>query len=518
MANLGFWAAAQEQPDHVALVEPDGTEVPAGELLERANRLVHGLRELGLEPGDAFAVVLPNGVEFLSLYLAALQAGWYLVPINHHLVGPEIAYIVADCDAKALIGHERFAAVCAAGADESGIEAHRCFAVGDVPGFRPFSELSDPYPSSEPENRLAGAVMNYTSGTTGRPKGIRRALAGISPEDAAIGFGGLLLLFGVQPRDDNVHLVGSPLYHTAVLVFAGGALHFGHTVVLMDKWSPDGMLERIERYRVTHSHLVPTQFRRMLALPDEQRASYDLSSMRHMVHAAAPCPVEVKRRMIEWWGPVVDEYYAASEGGGTKVTSEEWLTKPGTLGKPWPISEIAIFDDDGKRLGAGEIGTVYMAMASPDFAYHKDEEKTRANRIDRFFTVGDVGYLDDDGWLFLCDRKIDMIISGGANIYPAEIEGVLVSHAKVMDAAVFGIPDDDWGESVKAVVEPIADVDPPPGPDLEAELLAYCGSQLASFKLPRSIDFVGELPRDPNGKLQKRRLREPYWEGRERVI
>jgi long-chain acyl-CoA synthetase len=237
-----------------------------------------------------------------------------------------------------------------------------------------------------------------------------------------------------------------------------------------------------------------------------------------MVHAAAPCPPEIKRRMIEWWGPVVDEYYAASEGGGTIVTSQEWLTKPGTLGKPWPISEIAIFDDDEKRLKPGEIGTVYIAMTAGDFSYHKDEAKTKANRIGRFFTVGDVGYLDDDGWLFLCDRKIDMIISGGANIYPAEIESVLVSHLKVMDAAAFGVPDEDWGEAVQAVIEPIEDVDPPPGPELEAELLAYCADQLAKFKLPRSIDFVSELPRDPNGKLIKRRLRDPYWEGHERKI
>jgi long-chain acyl-CoA synthetase len=518
MAGLGFWATAQDDPQHVAVVEPDGTEVAAGELLERANRLVHGLRQAGMEPGDAVATVLPNGGDFLALYLAALQAGWYLVPINHHLVAPEIAYIVRDSDAKVFVGHERFGEACLGAAEEAEVPAERRFAVGTVPGFRSFGELSEGQPSTPPPERLAGAVMNYTSGTTGKPKGIRRPLAGISPEDAAIGFGGLLLLFGVQPHDGNVHLIGSPLYHTAVMVFGGGSLHLGHTVVVMDKWTPEGMLERIERYRVTTSHLVPTQFRRMLALPEAQRRGYDLSSMRHMIHAAAPCPVEVKRRMIEWWGPVVDEYYAASEGGGTFVSSEEWLTKPGTLGKPWPISEIAIFDDGGNRLGAGEVGTVYMSMASVDFAYHKDEAKTRANRIDKYFTVGDVGFLDEDGWLFLCDRKIDMVISGGANVYPAEIEGVLVSHPKVMDAAAFGIPDEDWGEVVKAVVEPIEDVEPPAGPELEAELLDWCAGQLAKFKLPRSIDFVGELPRDPNGKLQKRRLRDPYWVGHERKI
>ena len=239
---------------------------------------------------------------------------------DSHSVGPEIAYILTNSETKAFVAHERFAAACIAGAAEAGVEAHRCFAIGDIAGFRPISELIDGYPESAPPRRAAGMVMNYTSGTTGRPKGIRRSLAGISPEDAGLGFGGILMLFGINPRDDNVHLVGSPLYHTAVLVFSGAALSFGHTVVIMDKWTGEGMLERIEKYRVTHSHLVPTQFRRMLALPEDKRLSYDLSSMRHMIHAAAPCPVDVKRRMIEWWGPVVDEYYAASEGGGTVVT------------------------------------------------------------------------------------------------------------------------------------------------------------------------------------------------------
>jgi long-chain acyl-CoA synthetase len=276
------------------------------------------------------------------------------------------------------------------------------------------------------------------------------------------------------------------------------------------------MLERIERYRVTSSHMVPTQFHRLLALPDEVKAKYDVSSLRHMIHAAAPCPPDVKRRMIEWWGDSIDEYYAASEGGGTIVFPDEWMRKPGTVGQPWPTSEIAIFDDDGNRLGANETGTVYMAMQTGDFEYHKDKEKTQKNRIGKFFTVGDIGYLDDDGFLFLCDRKADMIISGGANIYPAEIEGVLLTHPKVGDAAVFGIPHEDWGEEVKAVIEPAAGVDP--SPDLAGEILTFCADKVARFKTPKSIDFIVEMPRDPNGKLYKRKLRDPYWEGRERAI
>ncbi len=516
MADFGFWAMAQEEPGHLALVGPDGTELKAGELLGRANQVVAALRQLGLKQGDTIAFVLPNCVEVFEIYLAALQAGWYIVPINHHLVAPEIAYIVSDSDASAFIGHERFADACLGATDEAGVPASRCLSVGEIPGFASYSQLRDNQPTDMPKDRSLGDTMNYTSGTTGNPKGVRRALTGANPDDAAIGLAGILLLFAINPRDDNVHIVGSPLYHTAVLRFSGASIHMGHTVVLMDKWDGEKMLELIERHRVTHSHMVPTQFHRLLALPEETKHRYDLSSLRHMIHAAAPCPVDTKRAMIEWWGPVIDEYYAASEGGGTIVNTEEWLKKPGTVGRPWPISEIAIFDDDANQLPANEIGTVYMAMGAGDFKYHKDAEKTKSNRIGKFFTVGDVGYLDDDGYLFLCDRKTDMIISGGANIYPAEIENVLLGHPKVVDAAVFGIPDEDWGEQVKAVVQPVDGVEP--SPELAREILSWCEGRLAHFKTPKTIDFTDEMPRDPNGKLYKRKLRDPYWEGRERAI
>jgi long-chain acyl-CoA synthetase len=514
--DLGFWTIAQQHPDQTAVIDPDGAEVSYGELLGRANQIVGGLRELGLQVGDAVAMVLPNSTAVFELSLACLQAGFYLVPINHHLVGPEIAYIVGDCEAKVFIGHERFAEVCAAAADELDFPKEGRFAVGDIPGFRPYDDLKAGQPATLPADRTTGAVMNYTSGTTGKPKGVRRKLPGTSPEESTLGFGGILFLFRLQPFDDNVHIVGSPLYHTAVLVFSGAALHLGHTVVVMDKWTPEGMLERIQRYRVTSSHMVPTQFHRLLALPEEVKARYDVSSLRHMIHAAAPCPPDVKRRMIAWWGDCIDEYYAASEGGGTIVFPDQWLQKPGTVGLPWPTSEIGIFDDDGSRLEANQIGTVYMAMQTGEFEYHKDKEKTQKNRIGKFFTVGDIGYLDGDGYLFLCDRKADMIISGGANIYPAEIESVLLMHPKVGDAAVFGIPHEDWGEEVKAVVEPAEGVEG--GPELAGEILAFCSDKLARFKTPKSIDFIAEMPRDPNGKLYKRKLRDPYWEGRERVI
>ncbi|MFJ8164454.1 acyl-CoA synthetase [Streptomyces sp. NPDC096136] len=510
----GFWAQAAADPGRTVLVAPDGEEWTAGRLHADVNRLVHGLRAAGLERGDVFAVVLPNGVEFLTAYLAASQAGFYLVPVNHHLVGPEIAWIVSDSGAKVLIAHERFAGAATAAADEAGLPGERRYAVGAVPGFRPYAELLDGRSAQPPADRTLGWVMNYTSGTTGRPRGIRRPLPGKLPEETYLG--GFLGIFGIRPFDGNVHLVCSPLYHTAVLQFAGASLHIGHPLVLMDKWGPEEMLRLIDRHACTHTHMVPTQFHRLLALPQETRDAYDVSSMRHAIHGAAPCPDHVKRAMIDWWGRCVEEYYAASEGGGAFATAEDWLKKPGTVGRAWPISELAVFDDDGNRLPAGELGTVYIKMNTGGFSYHKDEGKTRKNRIGDFFTVGDLGLLDEEGYLFLRDRKIDMIISGGVNIYPAEIESALLTHPAVADAAAFGIPHEGWGEEVKAVVEPAEGFEA--GEALADEILRHCEGRLAGYKRPKSVDFIEAMPRDPNGKLYKRRLRDPYWEGRERAV
>src|SRR5262245_55241924 len=516
MAEYGFWNLATQEPSRLALVDPDERRFTAGELLAASNRLVHGLRAVGLEKGAAIATVLPNEAAMIEVYLAAAQAGFYLVPINHHLTASEIAYIVQDSGAKVLVGHQRFADAVRGAADEIAFPAAGRFAVGAVPGFRAYAELSAGQPDSAPGDRSAGQVMNYTSGTTGRPKGVRRPLAPFDPDLVFSMFGMFLGMFGIQPKSDNVHLCGSPLYHTAVLLFAASSLHLGHAVVLMDKWTPEGSLGIIERHRVTTSHMVPTQLHRLLALPDATRRRYDLSSLRHMIHAAAPCPIEVKRGMLEWWGPVIYEYYAASEGGGTLVTPTEWLQYPGTVGRAWPGSEIRVYDDAGNVLGPDQIGTVYMALGQQEFEYHGDQKKTAANRPDGFFTVGDVGELNAEGYLFLRDRKIDMIISGGANIYPAEIEAVLLTHPKVADAAAFGIPHEDWGEEVKAVIEIAPDA--PPGDGLADEILGFCQQKLAKFKCPRSIDFVAQMPRDPNGKLYKRKLRDPYWAGRTRVI
>src|SRR3954452_25226673 len=517
MAELGFFRQAAADPDRVALVGPDGTEVTAGELAARANQVSHGLRALGLAKGDTIAVVMPNGIEMMELVLGAQQIGLYMTPINHHLVGPEIAYIVNDSDAKVLVGHERFAEALTAAGDEIKLDADRRFAIGTIPGWRPITDLTDGQPTERPENRTAGAPMHYTSGTTGKPKGVKRALHDLDPDEGGALYSMFLMLFGVQAEDANVHITGSPLYHTAVLLWATNSLHLGHKVVLMDKWSPEGMLDLIDKYKVTTSHMVPTQFHRLLALPEDVRAKYDCSSVRCMVHAAAPCPPDVKRRMIEWWGDAVMEYYAATEGGGTIVTAKEWLERPGTVGKAWAGAEIRILDDDSNVLGPGEIGTIYMLLAQAMFEYKGDEVKTKGSRVyfpaeeKAFFTVGDVGELDHDGYLFLRDRKIDMIISGGMNIYPAEIEGTFLSCPLVGDVAAFGIPNDDWGEEIKVVIEP-ADGQVA-GEELEAKLREFAEANLASYKRPKSYDFTTEMPRDPSGKLYKRKLREPYWEG-----
>jgi len=513
----GFYKYAQDEPDFVAVVDPDGTEHTAGALLGRANRYVHLLRSLGFEKGDAVAAVMPNGVLPVEVYLAALQAGWYYVPINYRLSAPEIAYIIQDSGAKAIVSHERYAEVISAAADAAGLPAEARLAHGAVPGFRNVETALADQPDTQPDDRSAGAAMHYTSGTTGKPKGVKRKLNDVDPDVMAELHTGFFSLFGIPHREDQVHLCTSPNYHTAVTTFAGNSLNSGHRVVFMDKWDPAETLAKIERYSVTHTHMVPTQFHRMLQLPDDVKAKYDVSSMRWAIHAAAPCPIDVKQKMLDWWGPVIWEYYGATEGGGTTATPEDWLKYPGTVGSPWPISELKITDDAGGRVEPGVPGTVWMKMGAGDFEYKGDKAKTDENHdADGFFTVGDVGYLNEDGFLFLCDRKSDMIIAGGVNIYPAEIEGEILAHPGVGDVAVFGVPDNDMGEQIKAVIEPAAGYDA--GDELAVSVMEHLAGRLAKFKWPRSIDFTDELPREPTGKLLKRQLRDPYWEGRDRAI
>jgi long-chain acyl-CoA synthetase len=415
-----------------------------------------------------------------------------------------------------LFASERFADVARHAADSAKLPQHACFSMGSIAGFTPMSTLKAGRPTDMPEQRSAGGPMTYTSGTTGNPKGVVRPVAVADADQVANQQTLFLSLFGMLPGQPGVHLVISPTYHTAVLNFATNHMHMGHTLVLMDRWTPEDMLALIQRYRVTNSHMVPTQMTRLLKLPQEVRDRYDVSSLKHMIHSAAPCPIDVKAKMLQWWGPCIYEYYAASEGGGTLATPEDWLKKPGTVGKPWPISQIRILDDQKQPVATGDVGTVWIRMGDHRFEYHQHEEKTRDAWNAGFFTVGDMGLLDEDGYLFLRDRKLDMIISGGVNIYPAEIESVLVMHAKVRDVAVFGIPNEDWGEEIKAVVELAAGASASDA--LREEITSFAAERLAKYKLPKTIDFVEALPRDPNGKLYKRKLRDPYWAGRSAAI
>ncbi|MBJ8345852.1 acyl-CoA synthetase [Antrihabitans sp. YC2-6] len=511
----GLWNIAKSDPERTAVVDADGRSVTYGELTAAADRYGRGLQAMGLKPGDAIVMMLHNSIDTVAFYFAAYQTGLYIVAVNWHLTGPEVAYILKDSEAKAFVASGRFGEAATTAANEAGIPPLSRFSVGDIPGFTPLADLGAGE-SGRPDVRTAGAPMLYTSGTTGRPKGVRRPLTGNDPDEVPVASAGFFGIFGIGPFDDHVHICGSPLYHTAVLNFVVISLQLGHKVVLMDRWDPEEMLRLIQEQRVTHSHMVPTQFHRLLALPEEVRNRYDVSSLRVMIHGAAPCPLEIKRQMLEWWGPVVTEYYAATEGGGTVISGEEWIRKPGSVGKPWPWSVVKVLGDDGAELPVREPGQVYMRMGGSSFEYHHDKAKTESSRVGDLFTLGDVGYLDEDGYLYLCDRKSDMIISGGVNIYPAEIEGELAVHPKVADVAVFGVPHTDWGEEVKAVVQPVDGV---VGDEaLTAELLEYARERLAKFKLPRSIDYIEELPRDPNGKLYKRKLRQPYWADKERAI
>ncbi len=513
-AVRGFWQAALAEPQRTALVAPDGTAVTAGELLAEANALVHGLRARGLRKGDCVATLLPNGAPMIELLLATMQAGWYITPVNTNLAAPEIAYILSDSGAAAFVAHGSLAGTAARAADEADLPAAARLAVGEIPGFDAYDACKAGQPTDLPGDRVAGQFMQYTSGTTGRPKGIKRDIPDFDPDAMVSMLGVALGRFDIEPGG-HVHLCTSPMYHTAPLAYTYFSVHFEHTIVLMDKRDSERALQLIEKHRVSTTHMVPTQFHRLLQLPEAVRRRYDVSSLRHVLHAAAPCPVDVKRRMFDWWGPVIYEYYGATEGGGTLAKPDEWLRFPGTVGKAWEGHEVRVLDDEGKECSPGQVGTVYLKLMG-DFAYKGDEKKTREGRRGEFFTVGDVGYLNEEGFLFLCDRKIDMIISGGVNIYPAEVEAALFEHPKVGDAAVFGIPDEEWGEQVKAVIEPAAGATA--GAELERELLEHCRDRLAKYKCPRTVDFVEAMPRDPNGKLYKRKLRDPYWEGRERQI
>jgi fatty-acyl-CoA synthase len=402
-----------------------------------------------------------------------------------------------------------------AGLDLSRIPV-RISAAGHVPGFDRYSKLIATAGRAGLTSESEGREMLYSSGTTGRPKGVRKSLPGTplgDPSAVPVQVAAGIASLGGGPS--SVYLSPAPLYHSAPLVYSMSMHRLGATVVVMERFDPRQCLEVIARYRVTHAQFVPTMFVRMLRLPPEERNAFDVSSLRFVVHAAAPCPIPVKRQMIEWWGPIIHEYYSGTEDiGSSHITAQEWLAHPGSVGRP--RDECHIVDADGLELPPGQPGVIYFA-GGRSFEYYNDPEKTASVTNDRGWrTLGDIGYLDEDGYLYLTDRQAHMIIAGGVNIYPQEAENILAGHPGVADVAVIGVPDDEMGEAVKAVVQP---ADPgAAGPDLEEELLAYCRAELAGYKCPRSVDFVTELPRDDNGKLYKRRLRERYWEGHQSLV
>jgi long-chain acyl-CoA synthetase len=478
--------------DSPALIIADGDTVSYGELYARSQRVAAMLHQAGLRRGDGVALVLPNRPEFLEITWGCQLSGLYYSAINTHFTPDEVAYVIDDSEAKAVFvdvgGDLR---INVAGVPRSYDDA--------------LAGAGDPPPVSD------GSEMLYSSGTTGRPKAVRRPL----PDDGNGSWAQKVLEYGLSHRygmtTSSVYLSPAPLYHAAGVNYTMAVQRVGAASIVMPKFDAEAVLRLIETHRVTHAQFVPTMFVRMLKLPEAVRDSYDVSSLECVIHAAAPCPVDVKHRMMKWFGPIIHEYYGGTEGfAGTTIGPQEWLAHPGSVGKPF--TAVHVVGDDGSECAVGESGELYFE-GGPAFEYFKDPEKTASVTNERGWrSLGDMGYVDEDGYLYLTDRSTFMIVSGGVNIYPQEAENLLVMHPKLVDAAVFGVPNEEFGEEVKAVVQPADGV--AVGPDLEAELIAYCRAHLAGYKCPRTVEFDPDLPRDPNGKLYKRRIRERYWQGR----
>jgi long-chain acyl-CoA synthetase len=502
---------AASTPDKPAVIMADtGATLTYAELDERSIRLSRALHDAGLRPGDDVALLSENSLRYYEVFWAAMRSGLYVTAINQHLTASEVSYIVGDCGAKALVVSTALAGIATDVVGTTpGVELRLAIG-GGVPGYDDYDEaLAAASPEPLP-SQPRGKDLLYSSGTTGVPKGVKAPLPGQDVHEATDPLLGLFgPLYGFDA--DTVYLSPAPLYHAAPLRFGGMIHSVGGTVVVMPRFEPASALAAIERFAVTHSQWVPTMFVRMLKLPEEVRAAHDLSTHRIAVHAAAPCPVEVKEAMISWWGPILREYYAATEAIGlTVIDSTTWLQHPGSVGKAL-LGVLHICGDDGRELPTGEVGLIYFEREVLPFAYHNDPEKTAKAQHPQhpnWGTTGDVGYVDSGGFLFLTDRKSFMIISGGVNIYPQEVENALTLHPSVLDLAVIGIPDDDLGEQVKAVVQPAPGVTP--GPELERELLEFLHGRLARYKVPRSIDFVTDLPRTATGKLQKHKIRAAY--------
>ena len=506
----GFHAATQ--PDKPAVVMGrSGETITYRELDQGSARLAQLLYARGLRPGDKIALLAENHPRYYEVYWAAIRSGLYITAVSWRLAPDEAAYIVNDCGATAFITTAQQAATAVPMLGLIPGCPLRLMMDGASAGFESYEDAVQDYPAEPLAEQPRGEVMLYTSGTTGRPKGVKRPLSGRRIDDpGVIGVSTLeRMMLGMD--ETSVYLCPAPLYHSAGLQWSIGAHELGGTVVLMEKFDAEEMLRLFERERVTHTQVVPTMLVRLLKLPEQTRRSYDVSSLTCVVHAAAPCPAEVKRQVIDWLGPIVSEYYAGTEGCGlTFISAAEWLEHPGSVGRPI-IGIPRICGEDGTELAAGKTGLVYFERDESPFEYHGDPAKTRSSHHPEhptWSTFGDIGYLDSGGYLYLTDRLAFTIISGGVNIYPAEIESCLIMHPKVADVAVFGLPDPEMGEYVHAVVQPAAGAGE--SPELAEELRGYMRERLAGYKVPRMVDFRGELPRAATGKLYKRQLREEY--------
>ncbi len=502
---------AKSQPDKPAVIQASTGKVLTYRTLdERSNKLAHLLYDEGLRPGDHLALLLENHLTYVEVIWACLRSGLYITPINRHLSASEAAYIVDNCDARVLIASHALEQSA-----ELGKLSPRCSLKlsigGPVTGFTDYETAIASKPTQPLAEQPLGAMMLYSSGTTGKPKGILRPLFDQSVEKGSPNLQFLTDLFHFNT--ETVYLSPAPLYHGAPIGYINAVLQSGGTAIMMDKFDAEGALELIQRHHVTHSQWVPAMFIKLLKLPEEIRGKYDVSSLKSAFHAAAPCPADVKRRMIDWWGTIIDEYYSSSEGAGMAfITSEEWLAHPGSVGrargKPFHIC-----DENGDEVPQGESGLIYGEVPSgPAFAYHKDPEKTKTAihpAHPHWATVGDIGYLDPEGYLFLTDRQAFMIISGGVNIYPQQIEDVLALHPKLIDVAVIGVPNEELGEEPKGVVQLAPGVQP--SEELAEELKTFVREKLGKQLVPRSIDFVDELPRTPTGKMNKKELQAKYW-------
>jgi len=485
--------------------------------LAGAARFARALDVAGVPTRGAVACLTANTPETIAAYRGATWSGRRYTPMSSRWLAEDVDYVVDNCEADALVVDARYAERVAAAAER--VPASRRFAIGgSIPDFRDWSDV-EALSGEAYEQPLAGENMLYTSGTTGRPKGVLRAAAIDGPPPTMTAAAGAAMMQAFLPEGvrDGIHLVAAPLYHAGPNTYCDGALLLGADVVLMEKFDPEAFLATVEETRATSTFLVPTHFVRLLRLPEATRRKYDLSSLRLVCHGSAPVSVPVKRAMIEWWGPVLFEFYGGTEGGGVMISAEEWLAKPGSVGRPRPGVDMRILDEKGEAVPIGDEGIVSFALDESPFEYKDDPEKTAESRIiPGWFTMGDIGYVDDDGYLFLCDRRADVIISGGVNLYPAQIESVLLARPEIADCCVVGAPNEEWGEEVRAVVELVENA--LANDETIAAILAHCREHLSGYQVPRAVDFDEGLPRTETGKLARRSIRARYWEGREKRV